>query len=437
MTLFEHNIRKELLSNSPLSTRMRPKILDEFIGQEHILGKDKILRNLIENNMVPSMILWGPPGTGKTTLAKLIADQSNMNFKPLSAVSSGLADIRKISDEIIKNRTIDNNKTILFLDEIHRFSKSQQDSLLPLVEEGIIVLVGATTENPGFSIINPLLSRVKVFKFESHTNVSINKIIKKILNNKTLYLNYKNIKIDKKVIDTLISGCNGDARKAIDTLELSVISTKDKKGIKVISNEIIKELLENNSVYDKKSDHHYNNISAFIKSIRGSDPNAAIYYLARMLKNGEDPVFIARRLIISASEDIGLANPNAMLIANATYDSVSKIGMPEGRIPLANATIYLSLSEKSNSSYLAINSAYEELIANPITEIPIHLINAENKIDKEFGMGKGYKYDHNSKEGFIKKDNFPKKIKNKKFYRPKELGIEKKLKERFEKLWFE
>jgi len=437
MTLFEHNIRKELLSNSPLSSRMRPKILDEFIGQEHILGKNKVLRNLIENNMVPSMILWGPPGTGKTTLAKLIADQSNMNFKALSAVSSGLADIRKISDEIIKNRTIDNNKTILFLDEIHRFSKNQQDSLLPLVEEGIIILIGATTENPGFSIINPLLSRVKVFKFESHTNISINKIIKKILENKTLYLNYKNIKIENKVIDTLILGSNGDARKAIDTLELSVISTKEKKGLKVISNEIIIELLENNSIYDKKSDHHYNNISAFIKSIRGSDPNAAIYYLARMLKNGEDPVFIARRLIISASEDIGLANPNAMLIANATYDSVSKIGMPEGRIPLANATIYLSLSEKSNSSYLAINSAYEELNSNPITEIPIHLINAENKIDKEFGMGKGYTYDHSSKEGFIKKDNFPKKIKNKKFYEPKALGIEKKLKERFETLWLE
>jgi len=435
MTLFEHNIRKELLSNSPLSSKMRPTVLDEFIGQEHILGKDKILRNLIENNMIPSMILWGPPGTGKTTLAKLIAVQSNMNFKALSAVSSGLADIRKITDEIINNRTIDNNKTILFLDEIHRFSKSRQDSLLPLVEEGIIILIGATTENPGFSIINPLLSRVKVFKFESHNDNSINKILKKILQNKELYFNYKNIKIEKKVVDTLIYGSNGDARKAIDTLELSVISTKEKNGIKVITKEIIQELLENNSVYDKKSDHHYNNISAFIKSIRGSDPNAAIYYLARMLKNGEDPVYIARRLIISASEDIGLANPNAMLIANATYDSVNKIGMPESRIPLSNATIYLSLSEKSNSSYLAINSAYEELNSNPITEIPIHLINAENKIDKEFGMGEGYTYDHNSKEAFIKKDNFPKKIKNKNFYEPKELGIEKKLKERFENLW--
>ena len=347
MTLFEHNIRKELLSDSPLSSRMRPKNYDEFVGQNHILGKGKILRNLIENKTIPSMILWGPPGSGKTTLAKLISEQVEMNFKSLSAVSSGLSDIRKISEEIINNRTVNNNKTILFLDEIHRFSKSQQDSLLPLVEEGIIILIGATTENPGFSIINPLLSRIKVFKFEEHTKESLNNLVERILKNKKEYFNYENIEIQKDSIERLIIGSNGDARKLIDTLELSILSTKEKNKKKIISVEKVNELLENNSVYDKKSDNHYNNISAFIKSIRGSDPNAAIYYLARMLKNGEDPLFIARRLIISASEDIGLANPNAMIIANATYDSLGKIGMPEGRIPLANATIYLSLSEKS------------------------------------------------------------------------------------------
>ena len=435
MTLFEHNIRKELLSDSPLSSRMRPKNYDEFVGQDHILGKGKVLRNLIENKTIPSMILWGPPGSGKTTLAKLISEQVGMNFKSLSAVSSGLSDIRKISEEIINNRTSNNNKTILFLDEIHRFSKSQQDSLLPLVEEGIIILIGATTENPGFSIINPLLSRIKVFKFEEHTKESLNNLVERILKNKKEYFNYENIEIQKDSIERLIIGSNGDARKLIDTLELSILSTKEKNKIKRISVEKVDELLENNSIYDKKSDNHYNNISAFIKSIRGSDPNAAIYYLARMLKNGEDPLFIARRLIISASEDIGLANPNAMIIANATYDSLGKIGMPEGRIPLANATIYLSLSEKSNSSYIAINEAYDEVTENPITQVPNHLINAVTDFDKKSGVGEGYTYDHNSKDAFIKKDNFPQKINNRNFYHPKEKGIEKNLKERFEKLW--
>tara|TARA_Y100000748_G_scaffold117619_1_gene98689 strand:+ start:571 stop:1887 length:1317 start_codon:yes stop_codon:yes gene_type:complete len=435
MTLFEHNIRKELLSDSPLSSRMRPKNYDEFVGQDHILGKGKVLRNLIENKTIPSMILWGPPGSGKTTLAKLISEQVGMNFKSLSAVSSGLSDIRKISEEIINNRTSNNNKTILFLDEIHRFSKSQQDSLLPLVEEGIIILIGATTENPGFSIINPLLSRIKVFKFEEHTKESLNNLVERILKNKKEYFNYENIDIQKESIERLIIGSNGDARKLIDTLELSILSTKEKNKKKRISVEKVDELLENNSIYDKKSDNHYNNISAYIKSIRGSDPNAAIYYLARMLKNGEDPLFIARRLIISASEDIGLANPNAMIIANATYDSLGKIGMPEGRIPLANATIYLSLSEKSNSSYIAINEAYDEVTENPITQVPNHLINAVTDFDKKSGVGEGYTYDHNSKDAFIKKDNFPQKINNRNFYHPKEKGIEKNLKERFEKLW--
>ena len=437
MTLFEHNTRKELLSNSPLSSRMRPNSLEGFIGQEHILGKGKILRNLIENKTIPSMIFWGPPGTGKTTLAKIISNVTNLNFKSLSAVSSGISDIRKLTDEILHERTNNSNKTILFLDEIHRFSKNQQDSLLPLIEEGIIILIGATTEHPGFSIINPLISRVKIFKFEPHNSQSLNKIIKKIENFSDENYSRKKIKFDKEVLDTILSGCGGDARKAIDTYELAIMSTKDSKNKKLITKEVIKELLENNSIYDKQSDNHYNNISAFIKSIRGSDPDAAIYYLARMLKNGEDPLFVARRLIISASEDIGLANPNAMIIANSTFESVNKIGMPEGRIPLANATIYLSLSEKSNSSYEAINQAYDEVSKNPNTDIPNHLMNAETSVDKNFDIGKGYKYDHNSKEGFIKKDNFPKTVSNRKFYSPNNRGIEKTLKERFEKLWID
>jgi len=434
MTLFEHNARKELLSNSPLSSRIRPNSLDEFIGQEHILGKGKILRNLIENKTIPSMIFWGPPGTGKTTLAKIISNVTNLNFKSLSAVSSGLADIRRLTDEIIHERTTNSSKTILFLDEIHRFSKNQQDSLLPLIEEGIIILIGATTEHPGFSIINPLISRVKIFKFEPHNSKSIEKIINKIENFDDFF-SKKNIKFDKEVIKLILSGCGGDARKAIDTYELAVMSTKESKNKITITKDVIKELLENNSIYDKQSDNHYNNISAFIKSIRGSDPDAAIYYLARMLKNGEDPLFIARRLIISASEDIGLANPNAMIIANTTFESVNKIGMPEGRIPLANATIYLSLSEKSNSSYMAINNAYEEVEKNPNTDVPNHLMNAETSVDKNFGVGKGYEYDHNSKDAFIKKDNFPKNVHNRKYYSPNNRGIEKTLKERFENLW--
>ena len=434
MSLFEHNIRKNLILSAPLSSRIRPNSLDSFIGQEHILGEDKILSNLIKNKTIPSMIFWGPPGTGKTTLAKIIAKETEMNFTSLSAVSSGITDIRKVADEILSNPNL--TKTILFLDEIHRFSKSQQDSLLPLIENGIIILVGATTEHPGFSIINPLISRVKIFKFETHDDLTLNKIIQKVLNNTKEYLRIdEKIIIDNKALDILITGSSGDARKALDTFELAINSTINHNNEKIITTNIIRELLENNALYDRKNDNHYNTISAFIKSIRGSDPNAAIYYLARMLKNGEDPLFIARRLIISASEDIGLANPNAMVLANSTFDSVNKLGMPESRIPLANATIYLALSEKSNTSYKAINTAYEEVINNPITDIPNHLMNAETSVDKQFNIGEGYTYDHDSQSGFIKKNNFPEKIKNKSFYMPKENGVEKTLKDRFEKLW--
>ena len=435
MDLFEYTGRKESLSSSPLSSRMRPKDLDEFVGQEHILAKGKSLYNLVQNKMIPSMIFWGPPGTGKTTLAKILANKTGMNFRSLSAVSSGLSDIRKISDEIIFQKNSSEKKTILFLDEIHRFSKSQQDSLLPLIEEGVLILIGATTEHPGFSIINPLISRVKIFKFNPHDEKSINKILNKIIDNKVELLKYSDITIENDVIDLLSKGCGGDARKAIDTLELAVMSAEEINNKKSISKNSIKDLLKNNFIYDKQSDNHYSNISAFIKSIRGSDPNAAIYYLARMLRNGEDPLFIARRLIISASEDIGLADPNAMLLANSAFESVNKIGMPEGRIPLANATIYLSLAEKSNSAYLAINSAFREVDSNPISDIPVHLINAETQIDKDLGVGEGYTYDHDSKDGFIKKDNFPKKIVNNNFYKPNSRGKEIKLRERFEKLW--
>lgn len=435
MNLFEHNSRKESLSSSPLSSRMRPKNLDEFIGQEHILGKGKALYNLLANKTIPSMIFWGTPGTGKTTLAKIIAEESGMNFRALSAVSSGLSDIRKISDEVIFQRTTSSKKTILFLDEIHRFSKSQQDSLLPLIEEGILILIGATTEHPGFSIINPLISRVKIFKFNPHDEKSINDILNRIIKNKDKLLKYSDIVIEEDVLKILSKGCGGDARKAIDTLELAVLSSKVINNQKLISKSSIKDLLENNFIYDKQSDNHYSHISAFIKSVRGSDPNAALYYLARMLKNGEDPLFIARRLIISASEDIGLADPNAMLLANAAFESVNKVGMPEGRIPLANATIYLCLAEKSNSSYMAINSAFNEVESNPLSDIPVHLMNADTDLDKNLGIGEGYTYDHDSKDGFIRKNNFPEKIQNTNFYKPNERGTEKKLKERFEKLW--
>jgi putative ATPase len=304
-----------------------------------------------------------------------------------------------------------------------------------LVENGVIVLIGATTENPGFSIINPLISRVKIFRFTSHSYASIKYLINKALNDKEFKISMEKIILNDDVLDLIINGSNGDARKALDTLELSIMSTISKKNERNIEAPTVKILLENQNIYDKNSSNHYNNISAFIKSIRGSDPNAAIYYLARMLKNGEDPVFISRRLIISASEDVGLANPNAMIIANAAFDAVSKIGMPEARIPLANATIYLSLCEKSNSSYKAINSALSEVTINPITEVPLHLINAVTDLDKEFGAGKGYEYDHNSKEGFIRQNNFPKNLSNKRFYIPKNLGTEKRLKEKFEQLW--
>jgi len=399
----------------PLAERVRPKNLQSFIGQEHLMGENAVLRTQIESNLLSSIILWGPPGTGKTTLAQIIATETKRPFYKLSAINSGVKDIRAIFDKV-KNQTGLFNQTtpILFIDEIHRFNKSQQDSLLEAVEKAWVTLIGATTENPSFEINNALLSRCQVFTLKSLDEIALKLILERALTSDN-WLKEQNIEL--KETGALTHYAAGDARKLLNLLEQTIIQ---QKGItKIITDEAVKESVKNNAfLYDKKGEMHYNIISAFIKSVRGSDPDAAIYWLARMIEGGEDPVFIARRLIILASEDIGLANPNALLIANAAFEAVNKIGWPEARITLAEATIYLATSPKSNSAYMAINKAQKLVRETGNLEVPLSLRNAPTQLMKEQGYGKNYKYAHNYDSHFVKMDFMPEEIKNNILYQP-------------------
>ena len=416
----------------PLAERLRPSTLDNYIGQKHLVGPDAVLRRMIESGRISSFILWGPPGTGKTTLAHIIAKKLEVPFYTLNAVSSGVKDVREVIESAQKNRFFSQNSPILFIDEIHRFNKSQQDSLLAAVERGIVTLIGATTENPSFEIIRPLLSRCQLYILKSLDKDDLLELLDRAIK-EDIYLKDKRITI--RETDALLRFSGGDARKLLNTLELVVEAESGAEEI-VITNEVVTERLQQNPLaYDKDGEMHYDIVSAYIKSIRGSDPDGALYWLARMIQGGEDPSFIARRLVISASEDIGLANPNALLIANAAFDAVMKIGWPEGRIPLAEATVYLATSPKSNSAYKAINTALALVEQTGNLPVPLHLRNAPTKLMKELGYSEGYKYAHDYENHFVKQQFLPDELNGTQLWTPQPNAAEDKLKERMRLLW--
>lgn len=417
--------------NQPLAERLRPKTLDDYIGQEHLVGKNAVLRQMIESGNLTSMILWGPPGVGKTTLAKIIANTLERPFFTLSAINSGVKDIRDVIEKAKKQQFFSRPNPILFIDEIHRFSKSQQDSLLGAVEDGTITLIGATTENPSFEVISPLLSRCQVYILEHLDKKALLKIVKQATQ-KDLIL--KNKKISIREDQAMLRFSGGDARKLLNVLEL-VILGEESDNVVVTNKKVTDRLQKNLAIYDKKGEMHYDIISAFIKSIRGGDPDAGVYWLARMLEGGEDVKFIARRLLILAAEDVGLANPNALLLAQNTFDAVHKIGMPEARIILSECVIYLATSPKSNSAYEAIDAAISMVRRTGDLPVPLHIRNAPTKLMKEIGYGKDYKYAHAYDGNFVEQDFLPEKIKTERFYLPQQNATELKILERLKKWW--
>ncbi|MCI5720247.1 MAG: replication-associated recombination protein A [Bacteroidales bacterium] len=417
----------------PLAERMRPSSLDQYVGQRHLVGKGCILRNMIESGNLSSFILWGPPGVGKTTLARIIANSLSRDFYTLSAISSGVKDVRDVIDKAKSSSVFSNGTSpVLFIDEIHRFNKGQQDALLGAVENGTIVLIGATTENPSFEVITPLLSRCQVFVLKSLEVADLQQILERALKTDVL-LKEKNIKVNET--DALFRYSGGDGRKLLNILEIVIDSQSGNKQIVVDNKAVTASIQENSAIYDKDGEMHYDIISAFIKSIRGSDPNAAIYYLARMLDGGEDPLFIARRLCLSASEDVGLANPNALLLANACFQVVHEIGMPEARIPLAETTVYLASSPKSNTAYMALEKALGLVRQDHSGSVPLYLRNAPPKLMSELGYADGYKYAHDYPGHFVDLEFMPKGLEGTVFYEPAQNQHEDRLKAYLEACW--
>lgn len=418
--------------SKPLAERLRPHSLDEYIGQEHLVGEGAVLRQMIDTGRLSSFILWGPPGVGKTTLAKIIANMLNVPFYTLSAINSGVKDVRDVIEKANKSRFFGQGSPILFIDEIHRFSKSQQDSLLAAVETGVITLIGATTENPSFEVIRPLLSRCQVYVLKSLDEKNLKKLI-----NKALYedVELSGRKIEVKETAALIRQSGGDARKLLNIIDLIAKSSPENEVLVIDDALVVDRLQETPLGYDKDGEMHYDIVSAFIKSIRGSNPDAALYWLARMIEGGEKPEFIARRLIISAAEDIGLANPNALLLANAAFDAVNKIGWPEGRIPLAEATVYLATSPKSNSAYLGIGKALDVVRKTGNLPVPLHIRNAPTELMAELGYADGYKYPHDYPNNFVQQDYLPKELLDMQLWNPCNNPSENKIAERMEFCW--
>ena len=420
--------------SAPLAERLRPRSLDEYIGQSHLVGENGVFRRFLESGNVPSFILWGPPGVGKTSLAKLVASALERPFFTLSAINSGVKDVREVIDSARRQQFFNSAAPFLFIDEIHRFNKSQQDSLLGAVEQGIVTLIGATTENPSFEVISPLLSRCQVYVLKSMEEAELQTLLDRALT-QDIELRERDIRVEQTTALFRFSG--GDARKLLNILDIITGALEDPI---VINDQTVTDCLQQNiALYDKNGEQHYDVISAFIKSVRGSDPNAAIYYLARMLAGGEEPRFIARRLVILASEDIGLANPNALLLANACFDTVHKIGMPEARITLAETTIYLATSPKSNSAYAAINAALAQVEHDTTNRpVPLHIRNAPTKLMKSLDYGRDYKYAHDYAGSFVEQEFMPEGLEGTRFYTPNEQNAtEAKIAERMRTLWKE
>ena len=439
MTLFEHQAEHQMEREAPLAARMRPRTFDEFEGQEHIVGPGRALRKSIEADQIPSMVLWGPPGSGKTTLAFLIASVTRSQFSPISAVGSGVADLRRIIDEARDRLGMHGQRTILFIDEIHRFNKAQQDVVLPHVENGTVVLIGATTENPSFEVVSPLLSRSRVFTLQPLTDEEVAQIVRRAMEDHERGMGRLSPRMDEETMAGLVAMSNGDARIALNALELAALATEpDKEGGRPITPETVEDAMQQRSLlYDKAGDQHYDTISAFIKSMRGSDPDAAVYYLARMIEAGENPLFIARRLVILAAEDVGMADPHALSVAVAAQQAVHFVGMPEGRIPLAEATVYLATAPKSNASYLAIDKAIEDVQKTRNDPVPKHLRNPVTGLMRNLGYGEGYKYAHSHEGHFAPMHNLPESLKGRRYYTPTDQGYEREVAERLKRWWGE
>ncbi len=439
MTLFDHQADSKLSREAPLAARMRPRSFDEFVGQDHIVGPGRVLRKSIEADQIPSIVLWGPPGSGKTTLAYLIATLTKSHFSPVSAVGSGVAELRKIAAEAQERLGMHGRRTILFIDEIHRFNKAQQDVVLPHVESGTLILIGATTENPSFEVISPLLSRARVFTLNALTDVQVEAIVAHALEDEERGLGAKKPRLNPDALASLVTLSNGDARIALNAIELAIAATEpDDQGVRLITPETIEDAMQQRSLlYDRAGDQHYDTISAFIKSMRGSDPDAAIYWLARMIEAGEDPLFIARRLVILAAEDVGMADPQALGVAVAAQQAVHFVGMPEGRIPLAEATVYLATAPKSNSAYKAIGDALEDVKRTRNEPVPKHLRNAVTGLMREMDYAKGYKYSHDYEGHFTPMQNLPDSLKGRRYYKPGDQGHEPEAAERLRQWWGE
>ncbi len=436
MSLFEHQAQRQMAKNAPLADRMRPRTFDEFVGQEHVVGVDRVLRRAIQADRLPSIILWGPPGSGKTTLARLISGVTQASFQSVSAVTSGVADLRRIVAEARDRLGMHQEKTILFVDEIHRFNKSQQDVILPHVEDGTVTFIGATTENPSFEVNAPLLSRCRVFALQLLTPEEVEKIVQRALSEPQRGLGELGLELEQPALEHLVDMANGDARVALNALETAAFATSGVEDATTIDLETISDALQRRSpLYDKAGEGHYDTISAFIKSVRGSSPDGALYWLARMIESGEDPLFIARRLVILAAEDIGLAQPEALALAVAAQQAVHFLGMPEARIPLAEATVYLATAPKSNSAYMALEQALDDVRKRAGEPVPLHLRNAVTGLMRNMGYGKDYQYAHDHPGHFVEQDFLPPSLKDRRYYQPTEEGTEKEISERMKEWW--